>query len=112
VGGCGVNGVVGFRRTSGSSRSWTADERYDTREAPGSVTVDGLGHPADRPRSARSMKIWFTSNAGAVSFGYDTLTAYARGSRLVGVDDGYVDVASGEPLDPLAPFPDLCCGNA
>jgi hypothetical protein len=86
---------------------------YRTGVRPGSVVVHGIGPPANpaATRSARRIGIDFGPSLGTVSFGYGSLTADARGSRVIraGGHFEYRDVVSGEPFDVHEPFPELDC---
>ena len=74
--------------------------------ASGSSRLAGLS-----AGSARRMEIHFGPSFGAVSFGYQSLTARTRGSRIVRTDGrfDYRDIDTGEPFDMYEPFPELDC---
>jgi len=103
-------------RAVGAALRAAPEVRYRADEQPGSVVVHGVGPPRGTGASAsagsgRRVAIDLGPPLGAVSFGYRSLTAWTRGSRVVATGDGfaYRDVGSGAPFDMYTPFPELDC---
>jgi hypothetical protein len=91
-------------QVSGMPANYRADER------PGPVVVHGLEAVATKG-SARGIAIDLGSRLGCLTFGYRSLTAKTRGSRVARTGHGfeYRDVESGERFDMYEPFPELDC---
>jgi hypothetical protein len=101
-------GVTNFARDNGDLAKFCRfSSAYRAAEDETPIVVQSL-RTMEHERKA-VVQFWFGPNFGGLSFAYDDVAAFVRDARArqVGSSFAYFDMASGEELDFLCPFPEL-----
>ncbi len=98
-----------FNREPGDVPKWTCFEfRYTLKDQRGGIVFQDIA-AGEGDDGCQYVRFWFGPSFGGISFQYQTLKTYRRGSRVVqvGKEFVYFDLESNREFDFYNPFPDL-----